>query len=497
MTHLSRRHFLQLVAGGVAIGVGASLLTSNRQIRGNNRQAKTPNIVFVMVDDFGFGDLSLYGNPYVHTPNLSDRLPSTGITLTQHYSASPICAPARAALLTGKYNHRVGAVDVPSNRGLDRINLDERLISTIFQQAGYTTGLVGKWHNGIHDFAYAPFNRGFDKFFGFMNGGMDYYDWVLYNDTDLIESDGQYLTHVLTEVGINFMENHRDEPFFLYMPYNTPHIPLQIPGDGAQYFAEEHNLSRALSHYYAMVEDIDAQVGHLLDALDRLDLADDTIFVFTADNGPDTYSEIGSIARENYIFSGDKREVLEGGIRVPTFLRWPNGLPSGVESDTISHFIDWLPTFAAAAEIPLSPTLDIDGFNLLPVLREKATLDERTVYWQYNRYKPVAQCNAAIRKGDWKLVFPPIEEAMQKLPEDNDAYRYGLTKPPEIFDIDPTLPERNLPPPHPPQLYNLIDDPSEQVDLSSAYPEMVAELTEEWNTWFNRVYADWQLTRTR
>ena len=494
MASLTRRQFLQLIAGGLVVGAGASLLVRNRSVRGNQRTATTPNIVFMMVDDLGFGDLSLYGNPYVQTPNLSQRLPANGVTLTQHYSASPICAPARAALLTGKYNHRVGAVDVASNRGLDRIDLDERLISTIFQQSGYKTGLVGKWHNGSHDFAYAPFNRGFDKFYGFINGGMDYYDWVLYDDTDLIYSDGQYLTHVLTDAAVSFMEENRNDPFFLYLPYNTPHIPLLVPEERKKRLSEEFDLSEALVTLYAMIEDIDKQVGILLDTLERLDLTQDTIFVFTADNGPDTSSDIGSTARENYIFRGVKREVYEGGIRVPTFIQWPNGLPAGVESDVISHFIDWLPTFASAADITLSPELEIDGVNLLPDLQNQASLPERALFWQFNRYLPVARSNGAIRRGDWKLIFPPIEGTLDKLPEDNEVYWYGLNNPPEIFDIDMTLPERDIAEPHAPELYNLASDPGEQEDLATTNPEIVAELAAEWDAWFADVYEDWEST---
>jgi len=175
-----------------------------------------PNIVFILADDLGYGDLGLFGNEIVRTPHL-DALGREGVVLTQHYSASPLCAPARAALLTGRYNHRTGAVDVPSNRGLDRIALSEKTIGDIFGQAGYRTGMVGKWHNGLHDMRFHPNARGFSEFAGFLNGGMDYYQWVLDRNGSPEPSDGRYLTDVFTAEACDFIHRHREEPFLLYL----------------------------------------------------------------------------------------------------------------------------------------------------------------------------------------------------------------------------------------------------------------------------------------
>ena len=172
------------------------------------------NILFILADDMGYGDIARYGNRYIRTPNL-DRLAEDGVTLTQHYSASPLCAPARAALLTGRYNHRTGAVDVPSNRGLDRIALDETTIADVFAGAGYATGMVGKWHNGLHDMRYHPHNRGFQEFLGFLNGGMDYYTRSLDRNGTTERSDGRYLTDVFTDEAVQFIDRHQEEPFFL------------------------------------------------------------------------------------------------------------------------------------------------------------------------------------------------------------------------------------------------------------------------------------------
>lgn len=494
---LSRREFLRL-AGLTGAAVGTGILPDWLQHIAaqpvSESQARRPNILFILVDDMGCGDLSVNGNPVIHTPNL-DRLHGESRVLTQHYSASPMCAPARAAFLTGRYNHRTGAVDVPSNRGLDRITQQETTIADVLSAAGYATGLVGKWHNGVHDMDYAPLNRGFDEFYGFLNGGMDYYDWVLYANDALVEADGRYLTHALTDYTLDFIEAHADEPFFLTLSYSAPHTPLQPPPEAdTEHLRATGDLHTNVVNVYAMIEDLDTQIGRVLDSLDQLGLAENTLVVFTSDNGP----EGSSLTRFNCGLRGFKRNVYEGGIRMPTLLRWPQGLPQAGEDPTVSHFIDWLPTLAAVADVTLPDHLALDGVDLLPALRGESTLQPRTLFWQWNRYSPVARCNAAMLDPDgvWKLVFPAIPEAMIKLPEDDDYYIYGLTNPPELFEIDPSLPVRELSPPSPPQLFHLIDDPGETTDLADQHPEHVAAMTAMLDDWFDDVYADWSRSRS-
>lgn len=190
--------------------------------------AVKPNILFIIADDLGWGDLGCYGNPVIDTPAL-DGLAQAGVRFTDHYSPSPLCAPARAGFLTGRFNHRTGAVDVPSNRGLDRIDLSEKTFGDYFRHAGYTTALIGKWHNGLYSEDYLPHRRGFDLFFGFPNGGQDYQKWNLLRNEMAVPSDGRYLTDALNDEAIHFIRAQKTKPFALWLAHHAPHSPLQAP----------------------------------------------------------------------------------------------------------------------------------------------------------------------------------------------------------------------------------------------------------------------------
>ena len=198
---------------------------------------RRPNVIVILADDLGYGDLGCYGNPWVRTPHI-DQLASDGVRCECYYSPSPLCAPARAAILTGRYNHRVGALSVESNRGLDRIGLKERTMGDVFAAAGYATGMVGKWHNGLHDPRHHPNARGFAEFAGFLNGGMDYYNWILDRNGAPWFADGRYLTDVFTDEAEAFVERHSREPFFLLLSYNCPHAPLQAPPEAVSPYLE-------------------------------------------------------------------------------------------------------------------------------------------------------------------------------------------------------------------------------------------------------------------
>ena len=449
-----------------------------------------PNIVFILVDDMGYGDIGAFGNDAVETPNL-DRLASEGTRLTQHYSGSPMCAPARAALLTGKYPHRVGAIDVPGCRGLDRIALREATLADLFKHAGYATGMVGKWHNGSIDSRYHPNARGFDEFAGFRAGLMDYWEWVLdYNGT-FRRADGRYLTDVFTEEAVAFIQRHRKEPFFLYVAYNAPHRPLQAPQEDVSPFLETGQFNRGVSILYGMNRRMDEGVGRIVEALERHSLAENTIIIFTSDNGP-KFGAVGEwdIGRYNGHFSGSKGSVLEGGIRVPAILRWPAGLDGGREFNDLIHFCDWLPTLLAAAGEYPDKDVDLDGQNVLSVLRGEGGKVNTRRFWQWNRYTPVANCNAAMRDGPWKLVRLSIPEAMCKPTVDNERTRLLYTHPERVTDIwrEPVV--RDLSAPRRPLLYDLDQDPYEQNDLVAAYPRRVRSMQQELDRWFESVMAD-------
>lgn len=452
-----------------------------------------PNVVVILADDLGYGDVGVYGNTTVQTPHI-DRLAERGVTLTQHYSASPMCAPARAGLLTGRYPHRTGAVDVPSNRGLDRIALSETTIADVFKSAGYATGMVGKWHNGAHDMRYHPNSRGFDEFAGFLNGGMDYWQWVLDYNGSPRPSDGRHLTDVFSEEASAFIERHAGEPFFLYVAYNAPHLPLQAPEELVEQYASTGELTPAVSTLYAMVEQMDAGIGRIVDTLERQGLDDNTIVLVTSDNGPMMGGDgDDNLDRYNGLLSGSKGDVLEGGIRVPAVVSWPAGLPTAKSVDGIVHFCDWLPTLARIAGADLPD--DLDGRDATAVLKGEESADGPVRFWQWNRYEPVAHCNAAMLDGPWKLFWSAIPEARVKDPADTEPYERGLTDGHWTMDIDTTLPDRDLPRARSPVLYHLDSDLPEVSDMAAFHQARVASMTAAWDSWFDEMMAQWREAR--
>ena len=453
--------------------------------------ASRTNIILIVADDLGYGDVGYFGNPDLQTPHL-DWMAEQGVVLTQHYAGSPICAPARASLLTGRYNHRTGAVDVPSNRGFDRIALSETTIADVFKSAGYATGMVGKWHNGAHDMRYHPNSRGFDEFAGFLNGGMDFWNWVLDYNGSPNTADGRYLTDVFTEEALSFIDRHKSEPFFLYVPYNAPHDPLQAPEGLISKYEDREKFTPPVSRIYAMIERMDSGIGRILESLKVNGLGRDTLVIFTSDNGPVLGGE-GEESRSRYngMFTGSKYDVLEGGIRVPAILYWPDGLPKGERCDELVHFTDWLPTLTGIAGETSLSDLSLDGRNVLDVLRGENNAAEPIRFWQYNRYEPKPYNNAAMRDGRWKLYWPPIPEAQTKDPADNIPYFKYLTEAHTILDIDTTVWNPVLSEPKPPLLFDLENDPYEHCDVSGRYPDRLKSMINQWEAWFDNVLADW------
>jgi arylsulfatase A len=449
------------------------------------------SVVVIVADDLGWGDLGCYGNDAVQTPNL-DRLATEGVRFTQHYSASPMCAPARAALLTGRYPHRTGAVDVPSNRGLDRIDLRERTMADHFRSAGYATGMVGKWHNGAHDMRYHPNARGFDEFAGFLNGGMDYWKWVLDRNGSSEPADGRYLTDVFTAEAENFIHHHRNSPFFLYVAYNAPHTPLAAPEEDVAPFLDG-GVDPAVATLYGMVRRMDAGIGRILEAIEECGLAESTVVLFTSDNGPwmgDVQFEGRgrSLRRFNGPWRGMKQDVLEGGIRVPALLRAPT-LRAGTVCEREVHFCDWLPTLFALAGVEPKADLPLDGRDLSARFGGEGQPDSCRFFWQWNRYEPVEFCNAAIREGRWKLYWPPVPEAMAKDSRDSEFYRRGLTGPHGLMEVENPPPERELSAARAAMLFDLEADPGEERDVAEVEPERVRAMSTAWREWFAGVRA--------
>ncbi|MEW6358567.1 MAG: sulfatase-like hydrolase/transferase [Planctomycetota bacterium] len=449
-----------------------------------------PNIVVILADDLGYGDIGCFGNADVRTPHI-DRLASEGISLTQHYSASPMCAPARAGLLTGRYPHRVGAIDVVETRGLDRIALGAPTAADLLKAQGYAAGMVGKWHNGAIDPRFHPAARGFEEFVGFQGGAMDYWKWIIERNGSFERADGRYLTDVFSDEAIGFIERHRRKPFFLYVAYNAPHTPLQAPEGDVAPFREMGRFTSAVSILYGMVRRMDAGIGRILEALDRLELSRNTLVLFASDNGPMFMGKGDQDTRRyNRRFNGSKGDVLEGGIRVPAIVRWPDGLPAGVSCHGLIHFCDWLPGLLSAAGAETPDALDLDGGDALPALRGKRGTADPVRFWQWNRYTPVRECNAAMRDGPWKLYRPSIPEARTKPQSDNRDHVRLRENPTAFGDIVQAPFDRLLSPPRDPMLFNLDDDPYEQKDLAAEHPDRVSSMQKSLAAWFEKVEAE-------
>ncbi|MFW5798236.1 MAG: sulfatase-like hydrolase/transferase [Planctomycetota bacterium] len=450
-----------------------------------------PNIIVIMADDMGYGDFSLFNDGLTESPTL-DELAGSGVVFSQHYSESPVCTPARAGFLTGRYHHRTGALDMRENRGLDRLARREQTVADMFCQAGYHTGLVGKWHNGSFGDDYHPLKRGFREFSGFRAGLMDYWDWLVEIDGTLHRGDGRYLTDVFTDEAVSYINRHSGEPFFLMLTYNAPHFPLQAPEEDIEPFRDKP-VNDAVATLYGMIRRMDRGIERVLDALDQNGIADNTMVLFTSDNGPQISHGDIDLTRFNAGWRGHKTLVYEGGIRVPMIVRWPDGgLRGGVDTDTFCHFTDWLPTLCAAAGIDERPTLPLDGYNLLPVLRGEGSASPTERFWQWNRFSPIRETNAAMRDGAWKLVRPPMPGS---LAVDGAECRYDdhVRMHREQYDghlLGAPRPDIPLGEPREVELYNLDDDPGEQVNLAGRHPDRTRRMLNRLETWFDQVEAE-------
>ncbi|OPZ31003.1 MAG: Arylsulfatase precursor [Lentisphaerae bacterium ADurb.BinA184] len=454
-----------------------------------------PNIVFILADDLGYGDFSALNGGLSSTPTL-DALIREGVCLTQHYTASPVCNPSRACLLTGRYPHRTGSVDTLEWWGLERLALRERTLADMLKAAGYATGLVGKWHLGAFDERYHPQRRGFDETVCFRGGMHDYWQWRIEWGGQARRSDGRYLTDLWAEEASAFIERHRREPFFLHLTFNAPHTPLQVPDEEVKPFLGKAGVpTGGVARLYGMIHRMDSAVARVLETLRRCGLEENTLVLFCSDNGPQ-FGGRGDerLDRFNSNLNGCKGNVYEGGIRVPMILRWPAGLPGRREVGGMVHFADWLPTLLAATGTPLPPdNLPLDGVNVLPVLRGEDGKTQTRRCWQWNRYAPLPECNAAVRDGDWKLVRP-WRDGAGEVPDIQwlAVSMYG----PEHFIHNgifrPPYPVVEIGAPRAPLLFNLRADPGERENLAEAHPAQVSRLSLILENWFAEVEAEWR-----
>lgn len=349
----------------------------------NSPRKNRPNIILILADDQGWGDLGFTGNPNLQTPNI-DAIAKNGVVF-DHFYVSPVCSPTRAELLTGRYFPRLGVYSTSS--GGERLNLDETTMAEVFKEAGYATAAYGKWHNGMQP-PYHPNARGFEDFYGFCSGHWgNYFDPMLEHNGKIVKGNG-FIVDDFTEKGLDFINRNRDRPFFLYMPYNSPHSPMQVPDEYwdrfkdkeliMKYHGEEpenENFTRAA---LAMVENIDYNVGRVFDKLQELGLEENTIILYLSDNGPNQWRWNGGLR-------GKKGSTDEGGVRSPLVVQWKDKLPKGKHISQIASSIDLLPTLSDLADIPLKTIKPVDGKSLKPLLMEKDPFWEpRVVYNHWN-----------------------------------------------------------------------------------------------------------------
>ena len=406
--------------------------------------ADRPNIIFIVADDLGAADLSCYGAPQIRTPAI-DRIAREGARFTQAYAASAVCTASRVAIITGRYQDRL-PIGLEEPLIDDDVGLppEQPVLPSILKAAGYETWLLGKWHLGSLP-KYGPLQSGYNHFFGFRGGSLDYFTHSA-SQPDLWEGDVPikrhgYLTDLLGQRAVEVIrtQGNRTRPLFMSLHFNAPHWPWEAPSDeqtSAKLSAKltfEQRTSEAgtLATYNQMVEAMDRQVGLILDALEQTGQADNTLILFTSDNGGERFST-------TWPFNGRKSELLEGGIRVPSVIRWPRRIPKGLVSDQVTIQMDWLPTLTAAAGTAPDDRFPSDGINLLPVLAGAAKPLRRTLYWRYK-----ANAQRAIRAGDYK------------------ALKIGANT----------------------YLFNVVDDPMERANLKHRMPEIYKQLTDAWMAW--------------
>ena len=431
--------------------------------------ARKPNIIYILADDLGYGDLGFLGQKKFSTPNI-DRLAEKGMFFSEHYSGSSVCAPSRACLLTGRHSGRAyirGNKEIQPE-GQEPILSEIRLLPEMLDEAGYVSGAFGKWGLGFPSSEGDPLNQGFDEFYGYncQRLGHHYYPYHLWDGKEKVTLEGnvgtakeQYAPSLIHERTLDFIERHKDEPFFCYVASIIPHAELAAPEEymekfrgkfqpGKKYKGVDEGARLRQGSYQsqdeprvafaAMITLLDDQVGEIVAKTEELGIADETLIIFTSDNG--AHQEGGAdpdFFDSNGIFRGYKRDLYEGGIHVPMIVYWPGKVAAGSESNLISAFWDMVPTFAELAGV--AAPADIDGISMVPTLLGEGKQREHSyLYWEFHERGG----RIAVRKGKWKAV------------------KYNHSKNPDSHV----------------ELYDLSKDRAETKDVSDDYPEIVQEL---------------------
>ncbi len=421
---------------------GASLALPSLAALGRDDSVnRRPNVILMLTDDQGYGDLGCHGNDKIKTPNL-DRLYAESTRLTQFY-VCPVCAPTRASLMTGRYNYRTGAIDTYLGRAM--MYPDEVTLAEMLGDAGYRTGIFGKWHLG-DNYPMRAMDQGFQESLVHRGGGIgqpsdppgnSYFDpIVMRNGKD--EMQRGYCTDVFTEATVQFIEDNREQPFFAYLSTNAPHTPLEIDDAYVEPYIAM-GLDERNAKVYGMITNIDDNVGRVLAKLEELGLDEHTIVIFLTDNGPQW-------ERYNSGMRGRKGTVYEGGIRVPCFVRWPGALEAGKEIDRIAAHIDIVPTLLEACGAARPPDVSLDGISLMPLLRgDDVEWPDRTLYFQWHRGDEPELYRACAARGQ----------------------RYKLVNGDELYD--------------------LVNDPGERRNIAAEHPDIVAEMRKGYEAWFRDV----------
>ncbi len=446
----SRRDFIG-VSAMVISGGFPSLFSQQYGAQAKSDSLCKPNIILIMADDLGYGDLSCFGSQTIHTPCL-DELCANGMKLTDFHSNGAVCSPTRAALLTGRYQQRagIGGVITAKNHRNVGMSLSEFTLAEMFKTIGYQTGLFGKWHLGYAS-QYNPTQQGFDEFKGYVSGNVDYhshvdqegyFDW--WQDSKLKDQPG-YVTHLITENCLDFIQRHKNEPFFLYVPHETPHSPIQIPDDQAFRQSGGGRIPGATykpsaDKYQKMIEIMDGGISKIVKKIRDLKLEKNTLIIFCSDNGPVT--NYGGSAGG---LRGNKGTLWEGGHRVPAIVYWPGKIKPGICSDQTIMTMDIMPTLASITQTALPDSLRLDGIDISPVLFSKSSLSARTLFWQYGKQK-------AVRQGKWKWLNDANENSPDKM-----------------------------------KLYNLETDKEENYDLSRNFPDITQRMQVLFDGWYDEV----------
>jgi arylsulfatase A-like enzyme len=438
---------------------------------------RRPNVVVFLADDLGYGDLACHGNPHVKTPQL-DTFAREAVEFTQ-FHVSPVCSPTRASLLTGRYNFRTGIADVFGQAA----NMDpkETTVAQVLGEAGYATGLFGKWHLG--DARTGPKHHGFKESLTFQGAalGRGYFDPSLIHNGEP-ETHRGYCMDIFADAAIAFIKQNRNQPFFVYLAANLIHTPLMVPPELAAPY-DNLDIGVSTAKVYGMIRNVDNNFGRLRAALKELGIEDNTLLIFTSDNGPCS----GSKPAENRFLAGLhglKGTVYEGGIRVPCFMRWPAGFKSPGKVERLTAHVDFMPSVLAARNVPAPPGVKLDGLTLLPLLRDRsAHWPERTLFFQWDSGQVPRRGQAfAVLTERWKLVQPcGMDLPQQQHIRDTYAKLCALQgRGQRSIEGTPRF-----------ELYEIAGDPGETRDVAPAHPQLVEKMKRQYDAWFDDVAARW------